>query len=126
MFMAPESALPELRAAHRGVADGGEPSGFFSFIPSTTYRGLLAALDAPAGVYNVAEPEPRRRSEHRDALASMVGRTELSLVPDLVDPGDDEGRRSLAKSHRISSRRLGDVTGWTPTIHAIDQWKGIT
>jgi len=129
LFMAPESTHCQsfVRGAHRGVFTMmGEPSGFASFIHvDDAAVAVLAALNAPAGIYNIAEPDPRRRSEHRDVLASTVGRTELDLVPELVDPGD-EGRRSLARSHRISSRQFGDVTGWMPTVHGIDQWKGFT
>jgi nucleoside-diphosphate-sugar epimerase len=128
MFMAPDSAHCQsyIRAAQRGsFAIAGAPSGFMSFIHVDDAAGaVLAALEAPAGTYNVAEPDPRRRSDHREALASMAGRSELSVVPEIVEPAD-EGLRAIARSHRISSRRLRDATGWEPQVHAVEFWKDL-
>jgi len=125
MFMAPESdhCQSYIRGAQRGAFRiAGKPSGYMSFIHvDDAASAVLAALEAPAGTYNVAEPDPRPRSEHRAALAAIAGRSELSLLPELVDPVD-EGVRSLARSHRISSQRLREATGWEPRIHAVDQW----
>jgi nucleoside-diphosphate-sugar epimerase len=130
MFMAPDSAHCQnfVRAARRGsFGMVGAPTGFISFIHvDDAARAVLAALDAPAGIYNVAEPQPRPRSDHREALASVVGRPELQLIPELVDPVANEALDSLARSHRISSQRLGDATGWQPTMHAIEHWKDLT
>ena len=128
MFMAPDSAHCQsyIRAAQRGsFAIAGAPSGFMSFIHVDDAAGaVLSALEAPAGTYNVAEPDPRRRSDHREALASMAGRSELSVVPEIVEPAD-EGLRAIARSHRISSRRLRDATGWEPQVHAVEFWKDL-
>jgi len=128
MFMAPDSAHCQsyIRGAQRGsFTIAGSPSGYMSFVHvDDAASAVVAALDAPAGTYNVAEPDPQRRSAHREALASMAGRTELTLLPELVEPAD-EGLRGLARSHRISSRRLGDATGWKPRTRAVDQWSAL-
>jgi nucleoside-diphosphate-sugar epimerase len=129
MFMAPDSAHCQsfVRAAHRGsFAIAGAPGGFVSFIHvDDAAEAVVAALAAPAGIYNVAEPEPRRRSDHRQALASLVGQPELRLIPELVDPGDNQALQSLARSHRISSQHLRDALGWQPTRQAIQSWKEV-
>jgi len=126
MFMAPDSAHCQsyIRAARRGsFAMPGSPSGYTSFIHvDDAATAVLAALEAPAGTYNVAEPDPQRRSDHRDALAQVAGQSELNLLPELVEPAG-EGLRSLARSHRISSQRLHDATGWEPRVHAVEQWR---
>jgi nucleoside-diphosphate-sugar epimerase len=129
MFMAPDSAHCQsfVRAAQRGsFGIVGAPAAFISFIHvDDAAQAVVAALDAPAGIYNVAEPEPRRRSDHREALASVVGQPELRLISELVNPGDNQALQSLARSHRISSQPLRDALGWQPARHAIESWKEV-
>jgi nucleoside-diphosphate-sugar epimerase len=124
MFMAPDSAHTNgfYSAAQRGsFAIVGDPQGYISFIHTDdAAAAVVAALDVPAGTYNVAEPDPVRRCVHRDALATAVGRSQLEPVP---DPFRGRGTNILARSHRISSQQLRDVSPWAPSIHCIDQWK---
>jgi nucleoside-diphosphate-sugar epimerase len=127
LFMAPESAhtLSYFNAAKRGVfALAGDPESFTSFVHMDDAAGaVLAALEAPAGTYNVAEPDPVRRSVHRAMLANVVGRPHLELLPASVDGEGVRTAASLGRSHRISSQRLRDVSSWTPTVHCVDCWK---
>jgi nucleoside-diphosphate-sugar epimerase len=124
MFMAPDSEHTKgfYSAAQRGLFPPvGDLQGYVSFIHmDDAAEAVVAALTVPAGTYNVAEPDPTRRSAHRDALASAVGRSQLESVP---DPFGGSGANILARSHRISSQHLRDVSPWVPTIHCIDQWK---
>jgi nucleoside-diphosphate-sugar epimerase len=119
LFMAPDSAHTQsfVDAARRGhFAIAGQPHAYISFIHvDDAAAAVVAALGAPAGTYNVAEPDPLRRQAHRDALSALSGHP-------LADPPGD-GAASLARSHRIASERLRDVTNWTPAIHCIDRWK---
>ncbi len=102
----------------------GPIDGYVSFIHiDDAAAAVVAALSAPAGVYNVAEPEPLRRSAHRDALAEVVGQSKLRPVPAVVEPPGSDVVNSLARSHRISSQLLRGVSAWTPKIHCIDRWK---
>ncbi len=77
MLMAPDSAHTRrfVAAAKRGLfALVGKAEGFTSFVHvDDAAAAVMAALDAPAGTFNVAEPDPVRRSTHRDALAGSVG-----------------------------------------------------
>ncbi len=127
MFMAPDSAHAHsfVSAAKRGLfALMGSAEGFTSFIHvDDAAAAVVAALDAPAGTYNVAEPDPVRRSTHRDALSGLVGRSRLRPIPGLVERAGGAAANSLARSHRISSQRLRDVSTWLPTIHCVDNWK---
>jgi nucleoside-diphosphate-sugar epimerase len=75
---------------------------------------VVAALRAPAGVYNVADESPPTRAEIDSALAAVVGRT--SLRPAILDPGPEY--EPLPRSHRVSSRRLQEATGWRPRVCA--------
>lgn len=127
MFMAPDSAHVQsfVGAARRGLfAMAGRPRGYMSFVDiDDAAAAVLAALTAPAGVYNVAEPDPARRSTHRAALATAVGRQRLRAVPGLAERARGEAMASIARSHRISSRRLHDMSGCAPTTHCVDRWK---
>lgn len=127
LFMADDSAHTKgfVTAARRGVfAVVGEPDTYISFIHiDDAATAIVAALGAPAGVYNVAEPEPLRRAAHSKALAAAVGRPSLSPLPGVTERVAGQTVDSLARSHRISSRRLGDVTAWEPKIHCVEHWE---
>ena len=130
MFMAPESAHMRafVKAARRGLfAMVGEPEGYTSFIHvDDAARAVVAALDAPSGIYNVAEPDPVRRADHRRALATAVGRARIRAATGRAERTRLETLASLARSHRISSRRLREVSHWTPTVHCVDRWKELS
>ncbi len=127
LFMAADSTHTQgfVNAARRGLfAVVGDAEGFISFVHvDDAAAAVVAALDVPAGVYNVAEPEPVRRSAHRDALAVHVGRSRLRTIPTVVERAGGDAAASLARSHRISSQRLRDVSPWVPRIHCVDRWK---
>ncbi len=128
LFMAPDSAHTRnfVAAARRGLfAVPGRRESYVSFIHvDDAAAAVVAALDAPAGTYNVAESDPVLRAAHCAALSALVGRSDLELPPGPAAQGDG-GENSLARSHRISSQRLRDVTTWTPTIHCVEHWEDL-
>jgi nucleoside-diphosphate-sugar epimerase len=73
---------------------------------------VVAALDAPAGTYNVADTDPPTRGEIDAALAAAVGRSALRVAIDEIPPALEP----VARSQRISSRRLREATGWNPRV----------
>jgi len=80
---------------------------------------VAAALRAPAGTYNVADEDPPTRAEIDAALAAAVGRDSLrpaiNAVPAIFEP--------VTRSQRLSSRRLREATGWTPSVRGgTDGW----
>jgi nucleoside-diphosphate-sugar epimerase len=75
---------------------------------------VVAALDASAGVYNVADADPTTRAEIDAALAAAVGRPSLRPAFDEVPPELE----MLARSQRVSTRKLRDATGWAPRVRA--------
>lgn len=129
MFMATDSAHIRsfTAAARRGVwAIFGADDRFISFIDADdAAAAVVAAIDAPAGVYNVAEPDPQRRRDHRNALAETVGRSRLRSMPSLIERAAGAGAESLARSHRISSEALQAVTPWRPLRRSIDVWQHV-
>ncbi|MDQ1397052.1 MAG: hypothetical protein QOG64_2311, partial [Acidimicrobiaceae bacterium] len=75
---------------------------------------VVAAVRAPAGLYNVVDDEPLTRREHFAALAEAFG----LKMPKMPGAGLAKlgGRRSdaLARSQRVSNGRFRGVDGWAP------------
>jgi hypothetical protein len=72
---------------------------------------VVAALDAPAGTYDVVDDDPVPRRVFTTALATAVGRRRLNRPPAGI------ARRSaphLTWSQRVSNRRFREATGWRP------------
>ena len=99
----------------------GDPASYVSFIHAEDAgRAVAAALAAPAGVYNVADDEPMTRAAAGVAMAEALGRRR----PPRALPGPvlrllPASALLLSRSQRISSRRLREATGWTPTHPSI-------
>jgi nucleoside-diphosphate-sugar epimerase len=114
LFMGPDSGFTRaaLETARGGASAAVGPPG--------AYRPMLwvedaatavgAALRAPAGTYNVADADPPTNAEIDAALAAAVGVEALSPVTPPDGP--------LARSQRVSSRRLREATGWAPRMRA--------
>jgi UDP-glucose 4-epimerase len=114
LFMGPDSgsAHAALDAAHEGasIAAG----------PPTAYRPTLwlddaaaaiaAAVHVPAGTYNVADADPPTNAEIDAALAAVAGVEALRTRAPQDTP--------LARSQRVSSRRLQEASGWAPRMRA--------
>jgi nucleoside-diphosphate-sugar epimerase len=71
---------------------------------------IVAALRAPPGTYNVADADPPTNAEIDAALAAAVGVEALRPGPTQHGP--------LARSQRVSTRRLREATGWAPRLRA--------
>ena len=79
---------------------------------------IASALRAPAGTYNVADADPPTNAEIDAALAAAAG------VAALRPPTPQDG--PMARSQRVSSRRLRDATGWAPNTRAgTEMWERI-
>ncbi len=129
MFVADDSA--HVRSMVQGADKGlspftGEEDSFISFIDvDDAAAAVVAALGAPAGVYNVSEADPTTRRGHADALASALGRRRLKPLPKLAQRALGKGIESISRSHRISSQGFQEVTDWRPTREPAEQWADI-
>jgi nucleoside-diphosphate-sugar epimerase len=114
LFMGPDSG--SMRAA-LDAARGGASS---ALGPPDAYRptiwlddaaaAIAAALRVPAGTYNVTDVEPPTNAEIDAAVAAAVG------VQVLRPRAPQDG--PLARSQRVSSRRLREASGWAPSMRA--------
>lgn len=111
-------SLDLLRRARRGQALvlGARSAWSSALHTDDVGPAVVAALGAPAGVYNVVDDEPMRRGEWIGLLAESVGRTGLRQPPRLVTTLGGPPLRSLARSQRVSAARFTEVTGWRPGV----------
>lgn len=106
-----------MRAARSGRALlTGNPNGYSSAVHTDDVgTAILTSLPAPAGIYNVADDEPLRRSELIPILAAAAGRADLRTYPAWATRIASAPVRALSRSHRISAGRLNGL-GWRPSV----------
>ncbi len=117
LFYAHESShTQEFRAAIRAGQSPflGDPAGYMSHIHAEdAATAVVAALNAPPGVYNVADDQPLTRQELATAIAELEG--VAPPAPPEPMPGELPGSlEALTRSQRISNRHFQRTTGWTP------------
>jgi nucleoside-diphosphate-sugar epimerase len=114
LFTGPDSGATRaaLEAARRGASVAPGPPGAYrpTLWLEDAAAAVAAALRAPAGTYNVADADPPTNAEIDAALAAAVGRRSLRPAPSRGGP--------LARSQRVSSRRLRELGGWAPRMRA--------
>jgi 2-alkyl-3-oxoalkanoate reductase len=80
---------------------------------------VVAALGAPAGTYNVADDEPVMRRAYVDSLAAALGVPPPRLPPPWLTALAGPVARALARSLRVSNRRLRETCGWAPRLPSV-------
>jgi UDP-glucose 4-epimerase len=114
LFMGPDSgsAQAALEAAHGGASVAAGPPGAYrpTLWLDDAAAAIAASVHVPAGTYNVADADPPTNAEIDAALAAVAGVEGLRTRPPQDSP--------LARSQRVSSRRLRDASGWAPRMRA--------
>lgn len=123
LFTGPDSGstLAALHAARGGVSSAAGPPG--AYRPTVwlddAAAAVTAALAVPAGTYNVVDADPPTNAEIDAALAAAVGHNSLRRAAPQDGP--------MARSQRVSSRRLREASGWAPRLRAgTEIWSRIT
>jgi nucleoside-diphosphate-sugar epimerase len=75
---------------------------------------VLAALGASAGIYNGVDDEPLRRRDYFDSLARLLGAPAPKIPPAWTRHLLGSLGELLARSQRISNRKLRRTCGWAP------------
>ncbi len=111
-----EATRGRLRAARNGRPIGvGEPEAWTHLLHGEDVGGaLLAALDAPSGVYNVGA-EPVRRGEVVQAFARAAGRDHGDFLGPLMRRVAGLRVEPFSRSLRVSSEAFTRATGWAPS-----------
>jgi nucleoside-diphosphate-sugar epimerase len=102
-----------------GPAYFGDPDGWMTAIhPSDAASGVVAALAAPGGVYNLGA-DPMRKKDFGRVIAEVAGARRGRGLPRLLTRGF---LAILARSQRLSSAAFTETTGWRPkrTEPAVD------
>jgi nucleoside-diphosphate-sugar epimerase len=75
---------------------------------------VVAALDIPAGTYNVCDDTPVTRREWVDVLADAVGARHPGLMPAWLAALGGKSLEFLSRSQRMTSAKLREAAGWAP------------
>jgi nucleoside-diphosphate-sugar epimerase len=99
----------------------GKPGAYMSSIHADDAAGaVVAALDAPTGIYNVADDEPLTRRAALDTFAAAFGTKKLHLTPTwAIRLVAGSATEALTASQRVSNRKLRTATGWSPTYPSL-------
>jgi nucleoside-diphosphate-sugar epimerase len=109
---------PVIATARRGVsAFVGRPEAYQALIwDEDAARALVAALHAPAGLYDVVDDEPLTRQELAEVLSQVMGRP-IKLVPVWFSRGLlRAGAAHMLRSQRVSNAAYVAATGWHPAV----------
>jgi nucleoside-diphosphate-sugar epimerase len=117
-FYGPGAAHSEqllaLARRHLGLVLG-PPSSYVSSIHvADAATAVAAALQAPAGTFNVVDDEPLTKREYVQALARAAGTAMWLRGPGRAALLFGDHLTSLTRSLRVSNARLRTATGWAP------------
>jgi nucleoside-diphosphate-sugar epimerase len=130
LFYGPDShhTIDGVRLARRRVAASfGSPDTYMSSINTDdAAAAVVAALDAPAGVYNVVDDEPLSRRDTFAALADALGVRPPRVTLAALTRLGGEKTATLARSQRVSNERFKQATGWSPANPSVREgWPAV-
>jgi 2-alkyl-3-oxoalkanoate reductase len=122
-FYGPDSrVLGDLvRTVRHGFAPlFGSPDAYISSVAhDDAAAAVLAALELPAGAYNVADDEPVSHRTYVDSLADALGVDHPRLPPSWMTALGGAPAAMLARSLRVSNRKLKAASGWAPLFRSV-------
>ncbi|MEV0612928.1 NAD(P)-dependent oxidoreductase [Nonomuraea sp. NPDC050404] len=93
----------------------GRPGGYVSSIHlADAASAVVAALEVPAGTYNVVDDEPLTKRSYAFALARAAGATAWLSGPGRAACLLGDRLTSLTRSLRVSNARFRAAAGWAP------------
>ncbi len=122
-FYGPDATqvIDMIKLLHKGYA--ALPGAGDAFISSVSHddaaSAVLAALDLPAGTYNVVDDEPLRHRDYFDALAAALGEKPPVLPPRWIGAIMGSVGETMARSLRISNRKLREHSAWRPKYPSV-------
>lgn len=122
---APSSSETAAMARKRMLVQIGPGTSFFSpvYVPDAG-RAVAAAVDLPAGIYNVCDDEPLPFHQYLHSVADAVGAAKPLRVPGVLGRllfGDVW--KYLSRSLRLSNGKLRAASNWTPVMRsACEGW----
>jgi nucleoside-diphosphate-sugar epimerase len=93
----------------------GRPGDYVSSIHlADAATAVVAALNAPAGTFNIVDDEPLTKRRYSDALAHAAGKATWLRGPGRAAFVFGDRLTSLTRSLRVGNARFRTATGWTP------------
>jgi 2-alkyl-3-oxoalkanoate reductase len=87
---------------------------------------VAAAINLPAGAYNVVDDEPVTHRVFFDSLATVLNVKPPKLPPGWLTPLFGSIGELLARSLRISNRKLRSASLWTPAFPSVREgWRAV-
>ena len=87
---------------------------------------VVAALNVPAGIYNVVDDEPVTNREYGDIIADALGVKRPRVVPAAVGKMGGSKIELLARSQRVSNKRFKNVSSWAPQYPSVREgWPAV-
>jgi len=122
-----DSTLTMIKLARRRIALGAGPTAYVSSLTTDdAATAVLAALHAPAGIYNVGDDQPVTRREFFWALADALGTRPPMVAPAGLTRLGGSRAAYLTRSQRISNRRFVEATGWHPELTTVREgWPAV-
>jgi nucleoside-diphosphate-sugar epimerase len=116
-----------IRLIRRGWAPIFRPEGFISSIShDDAATAVVASLGLGPGIYNVSDDAPVRRREWVDTLAEALGAGPPKLPPQWLSRFGGSLAELLARSQRISNRKLREESGWAPQYPSVREgWTAV-
>jgi nucleoside-diphosphate-sugar epimerase len=106
----------------------GKPHAYMSSIHTDDVAGAaVAALNAPAGVYNAVEDKPVTRREYVDVFGAAFGLRKLNILPSwMARLAAGSSSEVTTRSWRVSNRKLREATGWSPRYPSVREgWPAV-
>jgi nucleoside-diphosphate-sugar epimerase len=99
---------------HIGFVPGRSSTYLSSVHLADAAAGVVAALAAPGGTYNVVDDQPLAKREYARACADAVGVEAWIGAPGRFTLLLGDRATSLTRSLRVSNKRFRETTGWQP------------
>jgi nucleoside-diphosphate-sugar epimerase len=105
----------------------GAPDAYMSSVSHDDAAAAAAvSVMLPSGIYNVVDDEPVTHRVFVDSLADTLGVGHPRLLPRWMTPLLGSTGEMLARSVRISNRKLREASGWAPEYPSVRQgWRAV-
>jgi nucleoside-diphosphate-sugar epimerase len=122
-FYAPDAShtIAMVKATKRRIAPVlGSKDGYVSMIDADdAASAVVAALQAPAGTFNVTDDEPVTRDEFASIAADAIGLKRARTLPAGLAKLSGKNGRFMMRSQRVSNQRFKQATGWAPSHRSL-------
>lgn len=124
MFYAPDSSHTneQVDLARKGLAPAtGSRHGYVSPLHADdAASAVVAALNAPAGAYNVVDDDPVTRGVFAETLTRAVHRKHSTfMLGNMLRLMGDARTGGMTRSLRVSNELFKDATGWAPRYESV-------